>query len=230
MKKYLIFLSLILIFGSNAISQTIVAPNFILKSHETLEVMRMIRNEKGITFQMLIRNRKDEGGSFCIDKNTEIIANGIAYKILKIENIPECPEEHKFEFFGDNLIFYLHFPPIPPEIKIIDIVENCTENCFHFTGLIVDYKLNNEMFAAFDYYETGMLSEGLLSYKELLARYEGKEPAIEGLFYFYIINILKEMGDMEEEKKWVERFRARNLPNSGWVEDKLSIGDNGLGF
>ena len=230
MKKNAIFLILILISGFESFSQSVGAPNFIHKSHETLEVMRISRTDQGVTLQLLIRNTRNEGGSFCIDKNTEITALGKSYKITEIEGIPECPETHKFKFSGDNLIFYLHFPPIPSEVKIIDIKENCDDNCFHFKGLVVDPKLNNSMHEAFDYYETGMLLEGLSAYKELLTEYEGKEAAVEGLFYFYIINILKEIGNEEEASKYLEQFKLKNLEDSQWVLDKLEAGDTGLGF
>lgn len=184
--------------------------------------MKVIRYEEGITLQMLITNARDEGGSFCVDRNTEIIANNLSYRILRIENIPECPEIHKFGSIGEKLIFYLHFPPVSNEIKIIDIIENCSENCFQFTGLIIDTKLNNEMNLAFDYFESGLLSEGLQSYKNLLNKYKNQEPALEGLFYFYIVTILREMGNDNDATEWLERFQLQNPEGSQWVWDKLS--------
>jgi len=230
MKKYTLFILLLLTIEAESYSQTVGAPNFIHKSHETLEVMRISRNVEGLTIQLLITNKRHEGGSFCIDKNTEIIALEQSYKSTNIEGIPECPEVHNFEFYGDNLIFYLHFPVIPEGVKIIDVKENCEDNCFYIKGLVIDPDLNNAMHVAFDYYETGMLIEGLSSYKDLLSEYEGKEPAIEGLFYFYIINILKEIGNEAEASNFLELFRSKNLEDSQWVEDKLGVGDTGLGF
>ncbi len=222
MNKYTFLLVLLLIQGLPVFSQTIIAPNFILKSHETLEVLKVIRYEEGITLQMLITNERNEGGSFCINKNTEIIANSISYSVQRIENIPKCPKVHKFEYVGEKLIFYLHFPPVPNEINIIDIVENCDDNCFQFTGLIIDAKLNVEMNLAFEYFESGLLSEGLLSYKKLLEKYKNQEPALEGLFYFYIVTILREMGNDDEAREWLEQFELQNPEESQWVRDKLS--------
>lgn len=221
MKKTVLFTILILTLGLQSFSQAILNPNFILKSHETLDVMKMTRNADGISLQMLIKNARDEGGSFCVNKNTSIIANGLSYKIESFENIPECPEVHEFEFTGDNLIFYLNFPPIPPGIKTIDIVENCNENCFSIKGLIIDSKLNDEMNYAFDYYESGMLTEALSAYKDLLKKYAGKEPAVEGLFYFYIITILSDIGNEKEADKWLEEFRTKRLSESDWVLEKF---------
>lgn len=222
MNKNAFFIILFLLPGMYLLSQTIVAPNFIVKSHETLDVVKVVRNEDGTIFQMSIRNERSEGGSFCINENTEIIANNKRYKIQRIENIPECPETHKFESIGDALTFYLYFPPIPDKTKIINIVENCNDNCFRFEGLVIDEKLNIEMNLAFNYFESGLLSEGLLSYKNLLKEYENQEPALEGLFYFYIITILKEMGQETEAIKWLEQFQKQNLQGSQWVLDKLS--------
>jgi len=222
MIKKILFLLLFLPQGLTIFSQTIVAPNFILKSHETLEVMKVMRYEDGITLQMLITNTRNEGGSFCVDKNTEITANGISYHIQRIENIPKCPKSHKFEYAGEKLIFYLHFPPIPNETKIIDIAENCDDNCFQITGLIIDEELNVEMNLAFEYFDTGLLPEALLSYKKLLEKYENKEAALEGLFYFYIVTILREMDNDDEAGEWFERFQQQGPEGSQWVMDKLS--------
>lgn len=223
MKKILSFSFLLLLSGFPSFAQILTNPNYILKSHETLDVMNLTRTKDGITFQMLIKNIRDEGGSFCVNKNTVVIADGTSYKIQSIENIPQCPEVHEFEFPGDNLIFYLHFPQVPPGIKTIDIVENCNDNCFSIKGLIIDSELNDEMNDAFDYYESGMLIEGLSAYKELLKKYEGKEPAVEGLFYFYIIIILQEIGNEAEALVWLEKFKSKNIKDSEWVEKKLSL-------
>jgi len=221
MEKPILSAILILLFGLPSFSQILINPNYILKSHETLDIMKMTRTMDGVTLQMLVRNARDEGGSFCVNKNTEIIADGISYKIQSFENIPECPEAHEFEFFGDNLIFYLHFPAIPRQIKTVDIIENCNDNCFSIKGLIIDSDLNNEMNYAFDYYESGMLTEGLSAYKDLLKKYEGAEPEVEGLFYFYIITILREIGNNEEADKWFEKFKGKEIIGSEWVEEKF---------
>ena len=47
MNKNILLIILFLQAGLQLTSQTIVAPNFILKSHETLEVVQVIRKETG---------------------------------------------------------------------------------------------------------------------------------------------------------------------------------------
>jgi len=74
---------------------------------------------------------------------------------------------------------------------------------------------------AFDYYESGMLTEALSAYKDLLKKYAGKEPAVEGLFYFYIITILSDIGNEKEADKWLEEFRTKRLSESDWVLEKF---------
>lgn len=184
--------------------------------------MKITKSSDGISLQMLIKNARDEGGSFCVNKNTTLIAGGLHYKLQSFENIPECPEVHEFEFIGDNLIFHLHFPPIPSGINIIEISENCNDNCFYFKGLIIDQKMNDELNSAFEYYESGMLLEGLAEYKDLLIKYEEKEPALEALSYFYIVKILEEIGNDQESFKWFESFLEKDIPDSEWVIEKLS--------
>ncbi len=204
-----------------AYSQTIAGPEFVIKSHETLEIMRVVRNEKETMFHMIIRNRLDEGGNFCVDKNTVLIAGNKTYRIEEIIGIPECPEVHNFEFIGDNLHFYLHFPPIPNEIKVVDLIEQCSENCFSFKSVILDLELQKEMLMAFDYFESGLVQKALASYKELLTKYENAYPGLEALFFFYIITIHSENGNSVEAEKWKKKFTSRDIPGSEWVLEKL---------
>jgi len=212
MNKLTFQFQVILLFLSfSALSQTIVAPNFVLKSHETLEVMRVIRNDESFTLHMLIRNRLHEGGNFCVDKNTFIKDGEREYKVKAIEGIPECPEKYNFSYFGESLQFYLHFPPVEKDLNVIDIEEECSNNCFWIKGLVIDPGLNESIFIAYDYYETGFLTEGLQAYKDLLEEVKGQLPAIEASCIFYIAKILQELGNTEEYDEWRDKLSSMEI-------------------
>ncbi|MCB8998871.1 MAG: hypothetical protein H6540_02215, partial [Bacteroidales bacterium] len=102
-------------------SQTIVQPNYGLKSHPTLEIQSIVISPAATTVFMVIENRVLDG-SFCADKNIYIVAeNGKHIKLISAEGIPVCPDSYKFNNFGDKLHFSLVFPPLPLETKWIDL-------------------------------------------------------------------------------------------------------------
>ena len=72
MKRIFAFCSLILILCGFLNSQTIINPNYSLKSHETLNIIKVEAGSEATIFYMSIEN-KIEKGSFCADKNIYII-------------------------------------------------------------------------------------------------------------------------------------------------------------
>lgn len=223
MKYFSLIILLNLLLSGICLSQTIPSPNYVLKSHETLEITSIYKSEKSVIVNLKITNYLEEGGSFCVDKNTILRADGINYQLISTKNIPNCPKVHNFEFSGDILLFSLKFPPLPTEIKIIDIIENCEDNCFSIKAIVIDSSINNEMNTAFNYYESGMFSEGLSAYRNLLNKYKGNDDRLEGLFYFYIISILNETDNKKEAQLWLEKFRKSGLTECQWLEEKIGF-------
>lgn len=214
--------SVLLVFYSFFVgAQTIFHPEFVMKSHPTLEIVKVVRTADQLMLHMVIRNELSRGGSFCIDKNTEIRTTGTSFKVRDIYGIPECPEAFYFQSPGEKLEFYLYFPAVPEDVRVIDIIENCPENCFSYYGVVIDEELNNKMALAFNFYESGELREAQTFYIELFTEIEGKEPRLEALLYFYIISILRENGAVDESDTWTYRFREAKIPGSEWVEEKL---------
>ncbi len=116
-------------------SQTIVKPNYALKSHETLEILKVDAGPTKTVINFSIENRIEKG-EFCADKNIFIIyPDGTKLKLTGSTGIPVCPATYKFKYIGEVLGFTLSFPPLKPGTGWIDIVEDCESNCFSFYGV-----------------------------------------------------------------------------------------------
>jgi hypothetical protein len=63
---------LLLLMAEVLFSQTIINPNYSLKSHETLDIIKVEARPEATIFYMSIENRI-EGGYYCADKNIFLI-------------------------------------------------------------------------------------------------------------------------------------------------------------
>ncbi len=147
-KAFAIMFFTVFFFGK-AFSQTLNNPNYALKSHETLEIKKIVTNEKGTTFWMSVEN-KINGGTFCADKKIYVsYPDGSRSQLSSSNGIPVCPDSYKFKMPGERLDFLLVFPALKPGAEWIDLVEDCSDNCFSFYGLVLDDALNNKIDNAF---------------------------------------------------------------------------------
>ncbi|MBA4322161.1 MAG: hypothetical protein C0408_05025, partial [Odoribacter sp.] len=149
-KNIISVLSLLSVCSVNALSQLIDQPNTGLRSHETLELTKIEITPGKTVVYFTIENRIEDG-NFCADKNIFIIyPDGRRIKLVNSSGIPECPDSYKFKSIGEKLEFSLTFPPLKPDTQWIDIVEECTSNCFHFYGITLNNDLNKKLDEAFD--------------------------------------------------------------------------------
>ena len=136
-KKIMLIVWLIVMYKTPAHSQTIDKPNIALKSHETLEILKIEITSKATLIWLSVENRRDQGGNFCADKNISLIyPGGSRQKLTRANNIPVCPGSYIFKSIGEKLQFTLEFPPIMPGTKWMDLIEDCSENCFSFYGVM----------------------------------------------------------------------------------------------
>ena len=132
-------------------SQTIINPNYSLKSHETLSIIKIEARTEATLFYMSIENGM-EGGTFCADRNINIIyPDGQESKLVSTEGIPVCPETYIFRSIGEKLQFVLPFPPLRKGTEWIDLVEGCIDDCFSFYGICLDNDLNGRIENAFSW-------------------------------------------------------------------------------
>jgi len=229
MKKRFVFITAILIsVPIISRSQSIIQPNYGLKSHETLEIKKIETTSEATSFYMSIQNRI-QGGSFCADKNIIIIyPDGTKSKLVSSSGIPVCPDIYKFRAPGEKLDFVLVFPPVKAGTGWIDLIEECTENCFSFYGVTLDDELNKLLDDVFYKASNGKPSDNIVLFKSVLDSIAGKDTGIEGLLYINIINATVEEEDNVNTIVWYKRLALSNAP--GLSQYLKYLNDKGIKY
>lgn len=229
MKKRFVFITAILIsVPIISRSQSIIQPNYGLKSHETLEIKKIETTSEATSFYMSIQNRI-QGGSFCADKNIFIIyPDGTKSKLVSSSGIPVCPDIYKFRAPGEKLDFVLVFPPVKAGTGWIDLIEECTENCFSFYGVTLDDELNKLLDDVFYKASNGKPSDNIVLFKSVLDSIAGKDTGIEGLLYINIINATVEEEDNVNTIVWYKRLALSNAP--GLSQYLKYLNDKGIKY
>ncbi len=179
--------------GTFAFSQTILQPNYGLKSHETLEISKIEVSAERTLVYLTIENRIEKG-SFCADRNIYITdPSGSVIKLIKSSGIPVCPEVHNFKVPGEKLDFILTFPPLKPATVCIDLKEDCSENCFSFYGIILDNQLNRDLDQAFNLAASGQSLKALDKFISIASG--DMKKGSEAVLYYNIIKLASETGN-----------------------------------
>jgi len=193
-------------------SQTVINPNYSLKSHPTLNIVKVELKPEATIFYMNIENRI-AGGSFCADKNIYVIySDGRKVKLESVSGIPVCPESYKFRAPGEKLDFVLTFPPLRKGMEIIDLVEDCSDNCFSFYGIILNNTLNSRIDDAFAFAENDEPVKSLISFISIAEEIDKKGQDIPPLLYINIIKLATENGDGTKAEEWYRKFRLSDSP------------------
>lgn len=213
-KKKVISVLLLLIFCTlNTVSQVYNNPNIALKSHETLEILKVDITSRATMIYLSVENRRTGGGSFCADKKIYLIyPDGTRLNLVKAKNIPVCPDAYNFKNVGEKLQFTLEFPPLKTGTKWIDIIEDCTSNCFWFYGVTLDNELNARLNEAFSQASKGQPAGNILLFKNILDDIDSQDLGIEGLLYINIINAAAEDSDKLNIAVWYKRMTGSHAP------------------
>jgi hypothetical protein len=209
-------------------SQTIVRPNYALKSHETLEIITVEITQVKTSLSLSIENRID-GGTFCADRNIYLIGpDGEKMKLVKASEIPVCPDEFRFKSIGEKLHFILDFPPLKAGTKWFDIVEDCISNCFWFYGVTIDNDLNRKLDETFALASKGKPAANIILFKNILDDIDNQDLGIEGLLYINIINSAVEDADKVNGMVWYKRLVSSHAPR---VDQYIKyLNDKGIKF
>ena len=196
-------------------SQSFIQPNYGLKSHETLEIKKIETTSEATSFYMSIENRI-QGGSFCADKNIFIIyPDGTKSKLVSSSGIPVCPDIYKFRAPGEKLDFVLVFPPLKAGIEWVDLVEDCSEDCFSFYGVTLDSILNKHLDDIFYRASSGKPADNIVLFKSILDSIANKNLGIEGSLYINIIEATLDDSDKVNTIVWYKRLASSNAPRLG---------------
>jgi len=211
-KSGLLEIILLMIAMPSGFSQMISKPNYALKSHETLEIQKIDISGTRTVVYLTIENRISNG-SFCADRNIYLIEpNGQKLNLIKTSGIPVCPDSYKFKVIGEKLQFTLEFPPLKAGTKWVDLVEDCSDNCFSFYGITLDNDLNKKLDEAFALASKGKAADNIILFKNILESIDNQNLGIEGLLYINIINAEVEEADNVNIKVWYNKLASSNAP------------------
>ncbi|MFC2096647.1 hypothetical protein ACFLQ3_03005 [Bacteroidota bacterium] len=180
-------------------------------SHPELEITKIEITDSITIISLKVTNKRSQGGWFCADKNIIVKnTNGFeTYELIKSENIPTCPDQFEFAYSGQVLEFILYFPVIPKDIKFIDLIENCSNACFFFNGIILDNDHNKKIRAfetGFDLYQNSEYEKSIPYFEKVLSGEIYIKSHIYGLSYYYLILVNKNLGNKNEQEKWYNQL------------------------
>jgi hypothetical protein len=223
---YILFISLLLSVAASA--QSFIQPNYGLKSHETLVINKVEATTKAVTFYLTIENRISNG-TFCADKNIYILfPDGTRSMLLSSNGIPVCPDAHKFNTPGEKLDFTLTFPPLKNGVDWIDLIEDCSDNCFHFFGITLDNELNRKLNDAFYLAENNDPVKAMISFIDILESIDSKNIGVEGLIYVNIITLARQSGTIGSAVDWYKKLKNSGAPR---VQEYIKfLNDKGIKY
>ncbi len=192
--------------------QSFLRPNHGLKSPETLEVSRVELTAAGTVIYLTVENRVP-GGNFCADRNISLTdQDGNVLTLKKARGIPVCPETYTFKGIGEKLSFSLEFPALKENTKWIDLVEECSSNCFRIYGITLDNELNRRLDEAFAAAAGNSPVQNIELFRGILEPIDEQDLGIEGLLYLNIINAASENADRAGVSAWYRKLSASNAP------------------
>ena len=200
-------------------AQDISKPNFAFASHP------MVVDEISFTpSQMIVKltiQNQLSGGSFCVDKNIYIkdALSNSKLQLLFSEDIPDCPEIYNFKWVGEKLSFKLFFPKPTNNLKFIDIVENCNENCFTIKGVILDAEMNKTIDLAFKQFAKEDYKSSKTTMLKLLNDYPDYSY---GFLHFNLIQVLWVLEEFETAREQYQIIQNSNFADKPFVLDQLN--------
>lgn len=221
MIKKLFYLIFLLAIGlTSTFAQTFPSPNAALKSHETLEIIKIVISDDKSEIFLKVENRIT-GGNFCADKNIYIVYPDRTRILLTASNgIPVCPDTHKFKTIGEQLEFVLTFPPLRKGTASIDLIEDCQANCFSFYGIILDNDLNGKINEAYKYAANDEPAMSLMAFLKIADEY--KNGGVLGLLYLNIIRLSVGTGNKVKAAEWYKKLEASGLPETALYINHLN--------
>jgi hypothetical protein len=133
-----------------------------------------------------------------------------------VKNIPTCPEKYYFKNKGEKLNFTLEFPSIKGWDGRINLIENCSEYCFYFKGIILDNKLSSDIRVfeiALEQYENGDFLNSYKNFNYLVQDIPNNPTMVYGYSFLYLYKIDKERGNLNKSEGWKNKFLKSKIPN-----------------
>lgn len=206
----------------NGFTQTFNNPAIGLKSHQTMEVIKVEVIEGRTIIHLTIENRRS-GGTFCADKNIYIVCpDGTRLKMEKSRGIPQCPENYKFKSIGEKLEFSFSFTALKQGTGWIDLVEECNDNCFRIYGILLNNDFTSKIDEALELVDNGQVDTAIALYKELIEKTRKTEEGITGSLYSDLITLLINKGYSANASEWYLKLAKSSVAHKQLYLDNLN--------
>jgi len=216
-----------LLMATGLYAQVYDQPIYSLTSHPTLDIISVERWEDQMVLTLTLKNER-YSGSFCLDSNT-ILRNSIGkeeYTLVGMDGISACPEVYRFKSIGERITIILEFQAVPDDVKYIDLIENCNENCLDIKYILLDEEINASLNQGIRLYELGKSKAALQVFEDLMnAEYDGFSPVF-GTVYLYLISIHYELGSSKDARRVFQELRESSIV--GRDEFVETARDNGI--
>jgi len=213
MKQKVIIL-ILMAFCYTAVAQSVLSPNYGLKSPLTAEIVRIDFNENATVVWLTVMSDINNA-FFCIDRNTYLVMpDGVRLKMTGLKGLPYCPATYKFKRPGEKAAFSLTFPATGM-LPWLSVVEECVGGCLSFRGIVTDEGLNGELNQAYDLSDNG---EDMAAYRlleKIINDTDSLNLGIEGSIYTSLILIDNRKGRVEAARSWYNRMMTSDCPDLG---------------
>jgi hypothetical protein len=96
--------------------------------------------------------------------------------------------------------------------KWVDLIEECSDNCFSFYGVTLDVDLNSKIDEALSIAENGEILRAITLYKKIVESLPSSENGIKGALYTDIITLSLETGDKAGAEEWYRKMVLSEAP------------------
>jgi hypothetical protein len=206
--------------GFNCLSQTVVSPNYGLKSPLTAELVKVDFNVDATIVWMTIESDINNAW-FCIERNTFLVkTDGSKLRLTGIRGLPHCPATYRFKRPGEKVSFSLTFPATGL-LPWFSVIEECVGGCLSFRGVVTDARLNIKLNEAYGLSRQGEDMPAYRLFEEIIGETDSLNLGIEGSLFTTLIMLDRRMGRTESARKWYDTMMTADTPDLSLYLDNL---------
>jgi len=201
-------------------SQSVLEPNYGLKSPATAEIVRVDFNDDATVVSVTIMSDINNAW-FCIDRNTFLVRpDGMKIKLKSLKGLPYCPATYRFKRPGEKLSVSMTFPATGI-LPWFSIVEECIGGCLAFRGVVTGGVLNNRLNEAYALTDKGEDMAAYRLFEEIINETDSLNLGIEGSVYTNLILIDHRNGRPQTARGWYDRMMTSDTPDLGLYLENL---------
>ena len=221
MKQVLIIVALTF-FTVAAASQTVLKPNYGLKSPRSAELVKVSFSEGSTVVQVSITSEIDNAW-FCIDRKTYLVRpDGTRLRLTDLQGLPYCPATHRFSKPGEKVTVTMTFPSTGV-MPWFSLIEECGEGCLSFRGVVTDSDLNRRLDEAYALVDKGEEAAAYNIFEQLLLESDSLNTGIEGALFTTLVTLDHKSGRTVAARRWYERMLTSGAPDLGLYLESLRV-------